>query len=408
MKSNKEIKNGLYLICNREGQINEVLIDNLGLIAKERLPFQFADIIHTESIKKASGFWTEILENGFVLNVEMYVKREEIESLPLKFTGGSFHDRVWVIAASSNKVLEKMLNEMMMINNEQQNLIRSTEKKLSKLTGSRQESSLDLYDELSEMNNELVNVQRKLTKQNQQILHLNKQLRDSNKELEYFAYSVSHDLKEPLRMVKSFMNRLDQKYGDSLDEKAKQYIYYAVDGADRMEILINDLLEYSRIGRKNTQFKMANLNELLEKVEKLNHSYLDESGGRIIRPEMPQVICQSIPVEQLFNNLISNSIKYRKEDEAPEISISYEEKPNEWLFSITDNGKGIDPEYHSVIFDLFRKVDDESTAGSGIGLSICKKIVEQHGGKIWVESEAGRGSTFMFTISKKKEKNDQA
>jgi len=400
MKAKKEIKNGLYLICNRKGQIDEVLFDDLGLIDKERLPFQFADIIDKESIAKATDFWNEILEKEFVLNVELYVKREEKESIPLKFTAGSFHDRVWVIAASRNKVLEEMLNEMMLINNEQQNLIRSAEKKLSKLTGSRQEPTLDLYDELSGMNNELVNAQRKLAKQNQEILHLNKQLRDSNKELEYFAYSVSHDLKEPLRMVKSFMNRLDQKYGDSLDDKAKQYIYYAVDGAERMEVLINDLLEYSRIGRKNNQFEMADLSELLEKVEKLNRSRLEETGGRISRPEMPQIYCQKTPLQQLFNNLISNSIKYRINDESPEITISYKEKPNEWLFSVADNGKGIDPEYHSVIFDLFRKVDEESASGSGMGLAICKKIVDQHGGKIWVESELGKGSTFYFTIRK--------
>lgn len=400
METRKEVKKGLYLICNKKGQINDVLLDELDLIDKERLPVPFAEIIDKKSLKKAADFWAEIIQKEYIFEFEMYVKIENEEPQPLKFSGGSFHDQVWVIAASHNKELQKMLNEMMLMNNEQQNLIRSAEKKLSKLTDSDEGTSLDVYDELTEMNNELMNAQRKLAKQNQEILQLNKELKIINEELEHFAYSVSHDLKEPLRMVKSFMNRLSQKYGDSLDEKAKQYIFYAVDGAERMGELINDLLEYSRIGRVNNQLEVTDLNELLEKVEKLNHSRLEETGGRLSWDEMPQISCQKVPVHQLFNNLVSNSIKYRKEDESPEIFISYEDKPSEWLFSVADNGKGIDSEHHSAIFGLFRKVNEESITGSGMGLAFCKKIVEQHGGKIWVESEKGKGSTFKFTIKK--------
>lgn len=397
----KKISNGLYLVCNREGYINDVLFDDLELIPKDRLPIAFADIIDKESIKKASDFWKDILENEFVFDLEMYVKRGDLEPMPMKFTGGSFNNQVWIIAASHNKVLQKMLNEMMLINNEQQNLIRSAEKKLSKFNDSSPESPLDMYDELSGMNNELMNAQRKLAKQNQEILRLNQQLRDKNKELEHFSYSVSHDLKEPLRMVRAFMKRLNQKYADSLDEKAREYIYYAVDGAERMELLINDLLEYSRISRKNTQFERTDIEELLENAKKLNRAELEVTNGSIHWSEMPEIICQKTPMQQLFNNLISNSIKYRKEDGSPEIQISYEEKPDAWLFSVADNGKGIEPEFHKVIFDLFRKVDEESTSGTGMGLAICKKIVEQHGGEIWVESEPGKGSRFYFTIAKK-------
>jgi len=293
-----------------------------------------------------------------------------------------------------------MLNEMMLMNNEQQNLIRRAEKKLSKTDGKKQESASDFFDEISEMNNELMNAQRKLAKQNQEILLLNKQLKDSNKELEHFSYSVAHDLKEPLRMVRVFMKRLELKYGDSFDDKAKKYIFYAVDGAERMELLINDLLEYSRIGRKNTEYERTNIEELLINVKKLNQAELEITGGTINWTVLPEIISQKTPLQQLFNNLISNSIKYRKEDGAPEIFINAEEKVDEWLFSVSDNGKGIEPEYHSVIFELFRKVDDKSTSGAGMGLAICKKIVEEHGGKIWVESEVGKGSTFYFTISK--------
>ena len=400
MNTNKVEKSGLYLICNHKGQILEVLLDDLNLIEKERFPVSFVDIIDKQSIKKSVDFWTEIKENEYVFEFEMYVKRDDEEPAPLRFSAGSYNDRVWVIASSHDKELQRLRNEMMLISNEQQNLIRIAEKKLSILTNSSNDTSPDLYDEISGMNNELMNAQRKLAKQNQEILNLNKKLEDINEELEHFAYSVSHDLKEPLRMVKSFMNRLSQKYGDSLDDKAKQYIFYAVDGAERMDQLISDLMEFSRIGRLNNQFDITDLNELLEEVEKLNRSRLEEAGGSVSWPEMPQIHCQQVPIHQLFNNLISNSIKYRKEDVPPKIEISYEENPSEWLFSVADNGKGIDSEHHSAIFGLFRKVNEESLAGTGMGLAFCKKIVEQHGGRIWVESEKGKGSTFKFTIKK--------
>jgi len=400
MNMEKEISNGLYLVCDRKGQINDILFDDLGLISKDRVPIQLVDIIDDKSFKKASNFWKNIINNEFVFDFEMYVKREEMEPMPMKFTGGCFDNQVWVIAASHSKVLQKMLSEMKVINKEKQNLIRSAEKKLSKFNHSRKEPSLDLYDELSGMNNELMNAQRKFSKQHQEIIRLNKQLRDNNKELEHFAYSVSHDLKEPLRMVRSFMKRLEQKYGESLDEKAKKYIFYAVDGAERMDKLINELLEYSRIGRVNNLIEMTDINELLVEVEKLYHSQFEETGGSLNWAEIPEIKCQKIPLQQLFNNLISNSIKYRKEDVSPEIFITVEERPDEWLFSVADNGKGIEPEYHLVIFDLFRKVDDKSTSGGGLGLAFCKKIVEEHNGSIWVESEPGKGSTFYFTIEK--------
>lgn len=396
----REKKKRLYLICNRKGQIKDVFLDDLGLVDKERLPIQFVEIIDKKSIHKSTDFWKEIFEKEYVFEFEMYVKGDNEESVPLKFSAGSFQDKIWIISASQNKELQNMLSEMMLINNEQQNLIRSAEKKLSRLAGNGQVTSLNAYDELSGINNELINTQRKLAKRNEEVLHLNKELQNTNEELEHFAYSVSHDLKEPLRMVKSFMNLLSKNYGDSLDDKAQKYILYAVDGAERMNQLISDLLEYSRIGKMNKQFEVTDLNKLLEKVEKLHHSQLEEAGGKISWPEMPQISCLQTPLQQLFNNLISNSIKYRKTDVPLEIIISYEEWPKEWLFSVADNGKGIDSEHHLAIFGLFRKVNEESLSGTGMGLAFCKKIVEQHGGSIWVESEKGEGSTFKFTIKK--------
>jgi light-regulated signal transduction histidine kinase (bacteriophytochrome) len=292
-----------------------------------------------------------------------------------------------------------MLDELMHINNEQQNLIRRAEKKLSKFTSAPSMSSLDSFDELSGVNNELINAQRTLIKQNKEIMRLNNELKNMNKELEHFAHTISHDLKEPLRMVKSFVNLLDQKYRNQLDEKGQKYIYYAVDGAERMETLIEDLLDYSRVGRLHKEREKTDINDVLNKVVSLNSSSIRECDAKVLWPEMPVIVCQKVPVEQLFNNLLTNSLKYRRKDVKLVVEINVEEEQKYWLFSFSDNGRGIDPEYHKVIFDLFKRLDVDK-AGTGMGLAICEKIVKQHGGEIWVESVKGEGSTFYFTVRK--------
>lgn len=397
----KKIKSGLYLVCNKNGQIMEVLFDSFGLVPKQRLPMPFFDILDKESISKSSAFWNDMQNQAFISGYELLVAREEMKSLPLKFSAGNFNDRIWIIAASGDEDLNNMLEEMMLMNNEQQNIIRRTEKKLSEVYKSVDQLPFDSYDEISKMNNELVNAQRKLMKQNEEILQLNSQLEKSNRELEHFAYSVSHDLKEPLRMIRSFMKLLKERYGDQLDDKANKYIHFAVDGAERMNLLIDNLLEFSRIGRQNREFTKADLNDVLEKVITLLRSFIEEQNALVNWPEMPTIICQEVAIEQVFRNLISNSIKYRKRNEHPVVEVSYEENPSRWLFSVKDNGIGIDPEFHAVVFDLFRRIETGGeVSGTGIGLAITKKIIEQHGGKIWVESEPGEGSTFYFTIAK--------
>ena len=394
------IENGLYLICNRDAKITDVLFDDLKLISKDKLPSEFSEILGQKSLSKAADFWKEILESEFVSDYELLVKKRDKAPIPLKFSGGIFKNQVWIIAVSRGVVLEAMLKEMMLINNEQQNLIRKAEKKLSKKTVEEFEQ-IDSYDEITKVNNELINAQRKLVKKNEEILKLNSQLRSSNEELEHFAYAVSHDLKEPLRMVRSFMKLLEEKYGNRLDEKALRYVNFAVDGAERMNLLIDDLLEYSRVGRQGEILQRTDLNQILESVRALHQSTLETTGASVVWGEMPTIICEKIHIEQVFNNLVSNSLKYSRVNYAPKIEISIEEQPGYWKFSVNDNGTGIDPENYSVIFDLFRRADsDPEKSGSGIGLAICKKVVEKHNGEIWVESKKGEGSTFYFTIPK--------
>jgi len=224
------------------------------------------------------------------------------------------------------------------------------------------------------------------------------ELARSNAELEQFAYVSSHDLQEPLRMIASYLQLLQRKYQGKLDEKADKYIYFAVDGASRMQVLINDLLEFSRVTTKAREFEPVDCEFTLNQVLSDLEVPIKENEATISYNPLPEIMADYIQLAQVFQNLISNAIKFRSR-ETPKIHISAEKEGDRWLFSVQDNGIGIDPKYSERIFEIFKRLHKkEEYPGTGIGLSICKKIVERHGGHIWVESELGKGSTFYFTL----------
>ncbi|GAB3169511.1 PAS domain S-box protein [Telluribacter humicola] len=226
------------------------------------------------------------------------------------------------------------------------------------------------------------------------------QLVASNKELEQFANVTSHDLQEPLRMITSFLQLLQRKYADQLDPTGQEYISYAVDGASRMKKLITDLLEYSRLNNKMGRQEEVDLNEVIQEVVQYFQPQVEQHGVQFRVEPLPVVRSVRLYMIQILQNLISNAIKYRSEA-SPHISISVREEEHHWEFAVTDNGIGIDPRYHDKIFILFQRLHlRKEYTGTGIGLAICKKIMDKTGGKIWVESQAGKGSTFYFTISK--------
>jgi light-regulated signal transduction histidine kinase (bacteriophytochrome) len=233
-----------------------------------------------------------------------------------------------------------------------------------------------------------------------QLENLLMELKRSNKELEQFAYVASHDLQEPLRMVSSFTQLLERKYKRELDQDADDYIKFAVDGAQRMQQLINDLLAYSRVTTGGKKFEMVNMENILtESLSNLKLS-VEENNATITHESLPYVRADQSQVVQLFQNLIGNAIKFRRE-EPPEIHISAQNSGDKWIFQVSDNGIGIDPQYVNHIFKVFQRLHGrENYPGTGIGLSICKKIVERHGGEMWVNSKLGKGSQFFFTISK--------
>lgn len=224
------------------------------------------------------------------------------------------------------------------------------------------------------------------------------ELERSNRELEEFAYIASHDLQEPLRMVGSFLQLLQQRYVDKLDKTANEYIYYAVDGAARMKRLIGDLLNYSRTNRERV-VEEVDLSAIVRDASRNLSASMQDSGAMIHVGELPKVAADAAQMLQLFQNLIGNAIKFRNADIAPVINIDATFKDGLWLFSVQDNGIGIHQQYAEKIFVAFKKLHTNARFdGTGIGLAVVKKIVERHGGTIWFESRPGEGTTFYFTL----------
>lgn len=220
----------------------------------------------------------------------------------------------------------------------------------------------------------------------------------SNRELEQFAYVASHDLQEPLRMVTSYLQLLSRRYRGKIDEDADDFIAYAVDGAKRMHILINDLLTYSRVGTRGKELIPVDSAVVLEQTLMALQVRIEEHEAIITTDPLPFVLADDVQLQQLFQNLIGNAIKFCGEA-SPRIYLSVQRQEDRWLFSVQDNGIGLDPKYAERIFVIFQRLHSrEEFEGTGIGLAICKKIVERHGGTIWVESELGKGATFHFTL----------
>jgi PAS domain S-box-containing protein len=243
----------------------------------------------------------------------------------------------------------------------------------------------------------------------------NEDLERSNKELEQFAYVASHDLQEPLRMVASYTQLLEKRYKDKLDGDALDFINYAVDGATRMQRLINDLLAFSRVGMRGRPFERTDSSSALGQALANLQLTIEDEKAVVVNSDLPTVMADDTQLVQLFQNLIANAVKFRGND-SPQIQISaskgndfIKEHPDlapagirldgKWVFSVHDNGIGIEEQYYERIFAIFQRLHTrEAYQGTGIGLAICQRIVERHGGQIWVRSKVGEGSTFLFTL----------
>lgn len=239
--------------------------------------------------------------------------------------------------------------------------------------------------------------QRKL--QQEALKNTTRELARSNKDLEQFAYVASHDLQEPLRMVVAYMDLLQRRYGQTLAPEAKDFTNFAMQGARRMQSLVQGLLEYSRLGRSKPQRQMVDISELIEQVKVNLQQKIDETHAQVTNDKMPTIWAHPVQLEQVFQNLISNSIKFRSPSRPCKVHISTRQVDSVWQFSVADNGIGLDPAQAKRIFQIFQRLHSQSDyPGTGIGLSICKRIIDLHGGRIWVESAPDEGATFHFTI----------
>jgi PAS domain S-box-containing protein len=283
------------------------------------------------------------------------------------------------------------------------------EHKVRRVDGSEFEaefSGMPLFDDAGKLSG-WVTLSRDITerkKMEKKVQQLVEELKRSNTELEQFAYVASHDLQEPLRMISSYVQLLSRRYTGKLEKDADEFIEFAVDGSSRMMGMIQALLTYSRVGTKGKPPEPTNCEDILAQTLRNLQAALEEKGAEVTHDPLPTIMADGIQMGQLFQNLIGNGVKFQEEGVRPHVHVSVEDKGDYWLFSFKDNGIGIDPQYKDRIFIIFQRLHGKQEyKGTGIGLAVCKRIVERHGGTIWVDSELGKGATFKFTIPKRSE-----
>ncbi|TYL38661.1 histidine kinase [Natronococcus pandeyae] len=271
--------------------------------------------------------------------------------------------------------------------------------------GIHEARAISREQDVQRQNERLRRVQDRLERQNDELTETQaelestvRQLEASNERLDQFASAASHDLQEPLRMISSYLQLLEDRHDDDLDDEAEEFLEYAVDGADRMQVMVDDLLQYSRVDTRGDPFEPVDLDDVLEDALTDLQVCIEEESAEITAEELPRVEGDRSQLRQLFQNLVSNATEYSG-DEPPRIHISAEQAGDEWKISVRDHGIGIDPDDQERIFEIFDRLHShEEHEGTGIGLALCKRIVERHDGEIWVDSELGEGSTFFFTL----------
>lgn len=395
--SNRNIR--LIISCDTKGIAEELLLDSDDFFESTEFPIGLPNLVAPDSLDALANLWLQVMdqsmEENFTINLQSANRK-----IKFTFSGYLLKDKVLLCGSNSIAQTEKVLSEIYQINNEQQNHIRRTEKKLINLQRTeKREMNEGALNDFSLLNNELINKQRELAQKNAKILQLNKKLEEANENMKMFAYSVSHDLKEPVRMVTSFMNLFHKKYGNSLEDKANTYVNFALDGARRLDNMISDLLEYYRASGI-TSDEIVDLNKVVDDVIQLLQKQIEDRNAKITVSSLPVLKGSHTGWRQIFQNLISNAIKFVPDKRSPEIKISAIQVEKSWYISVSDNGIGIDSKLHDTVFQHFKRVHNNAEyEGTGMGLTIVKRIVENFDGDIKIESEPDKGTTFTISVS---------
>lgn len=403
---NKKIDCKLILECSKQGVVKQIILDTGSLLKDIELPAGLHSLISPISLKDLGSFWLSIQENSMEENTLLNMNIKD-NPTPLMFSGYLLKETVLLCGKTELTSREKTLEGIKEINNEQANHIRLAEKKVvnfQKLVD-KNELNEDFLNDFTSLNNELINNKRELMRKNLKIESLNKELSAVNKELNdvnenmsMFTYSVSHDLKEPVRMIESFLSLLDKKYRESLDQKGQAYIDFALDGANRLSKMMTDLLEYHQSSDVSSR---VDLNDVFLEVKNILKKKIQEKNAEVTSQKLPTLNGSPAGFLQIFQNLISNAIKFVPEDRTPIISIGLEEDDMHYTFMVKDNGIGIAENQRQDVFNLFKRLNaPQKYEGSGMGLAMVKKSIERMGGKVWMESEVDKGTTVFFTINK--------
>ena len=387
---------GIALLCDIQGQIRECIYDNLGLCPAPGENGSLTQLVDRGSLKKALSFMAKIRDEGAAFGWELHVSSEQ-GLTTLHFAGFINGETLLIVGAKTNHGLQTLYEELMRINNEQMNTLRTSVKAHTELSHERQTEEQDLYNEIAHLNNELVAMQRELAKKNVQLERLNEQKNQ-------FLGMAAHDLRNPLHVILSYSEFLLDETGESMDEDLVELLKIIYSSSEFMTRLVNDLLDVAKIesGKLDLHPVPTDIAALVKHNVHLNRVLASNKDIEIqtaIDGPLPKMRLDPDKIEQVLNNLISNAIKYSHPNSTITVQLTRED--THALLSVQDEGQGIPAEEIDKLFKPFQRTSVQSTAGeksTGLGLVIVKRIVKGHGGKIWVESEVGEGSTFFVSL----------
>ncbi len=353
VKATLEKTSSIILLCSGDGLVEQVLLDNNNVMQSVGLPIGLPYLFTQNSADTLAALWMQLKQNNTADNYPLHIVSNGVDLLFI-FSGFILNGRIFISGSSEVGDSQKMMSGIMQIINEMQNQTRLLEKKVSTLEKENQDEDLaaKLMDDFTKINNDLVNNQRELNRKNAEISKLLTNLEISRNNLEMFAYSISHDLKEPARMVASFMQLFSKKYGDTIDDKGKKYIEFALDGSLRIQRMIEDLLNFYRSSTLEAM-EIVDLNVVMKEVQTLLNLQLVEKKVLLEICQLPAIKSAYSAMLQVFQNLISNAIKFVPPERQPQININVEKQGKAWLFSIKDNGIGIAESELLTVFKLF-------------------------------------------------------